>query len=91
MPGMSGEDLLERVKIDRPEQARRFVFMTGIGFGSDVERLVSEHGVKVLEKPFPMDVGLRAIASAMADRGPTDPHPGDVAAPPGEPSVTRSA
>ena len=52
MPGMSGEDLYERVRASNPEQARDFIFMSGMGFVPEVERFLAATGRPVLHKPF---------------------------------------
>lgn len=65
MPGMSGEGLYERVvEMDR-DQAERFIFMTGVGFGAGIERFLSETGRPVLEKPFAREAVLRAIEKVL--------------------------
>jgi signal transduction histidine kinase/CheY-like chemotaxis protein len=62
MPGMGGEVLYARVLEQDPAQAGCFIFMTGVGFGADVERFLKESGRPVLEKPFPAEAALEAIA-----------------------------
>jgi PAS domain S-box-containing protein len=68
MPGMSGDALYARVRDKDEAQARAFVFMTGVGFGADVERLVAESGRPVLEKPFSGESALSEIARALRKR-----------------------
>ena len=65
MPGMSGEDLYRHVERANPEQARRFLFMTGVGFGADIERFLVEANATMLEKPFPIERALSAIANVI--------------------------
>jgi PAS domain S-box-containing protein len=62
MPGLSGEAVYQRVALRDPEQAARFVFMTGVGFGADTRRFLEAVGLPVLEKPFALDEALRAIS-----------------------------
>jgi FixJ family two-component response regulator len=62
MPGLTGEALYQRVRAEDAAQAEAFVFMTGVGFGADVKRLMAASGRPVLEKPFPAGVALDAIA-----------------------------
>jgi PAS domain S-box-containing protein len=69
MPGLSGEALYARVLEQDPEQAEGFVFMTGVGFGAEVERFLGESGRPVLEKPFPATQALEAIARVRKRRG----------------------
>jgi len=62
MPGMSGDAFYTRVAEARPALARGFIFMTGVGFGTDVERFLEESGRPLLEKPFSTQDALEAIA-----------------------------
>jgi PAS domain S-box-containing protein len=62
MPGMSGEGLYGRVLEQDEAQARTFIFMTGVGFGADVEKFLRESGRPVLEKPFLASEALETIA-----------------------------
>lgn len=64
MPGLSGEAVYQRVALRDPEQAARFVFMTGVGFGAESKRFLEAVKVPVLEKPFTLDEALRAISRA---------------------------
>ncbi|MDI1449132.1 ATP-binding protein [Polyangium sp. 6x1] len=69
MPGMSGEAFYEKVCASRPDVAKRFVFMTGVGFGADVERFLSESGRPVLEKPFSAEDALTVIQKVVTRHG----------------------
>ncbi|MDI1483130.1 ATP-binding protein [Polyangium sp. y55x31] len=69
MPGMSGEAFYEKVAADKPEVAKRFVFMTGVGFGADVERFLAESGRPVLEKPFSAEDALAVIQKVVTRHG----------------------
>jgi PAS domain S-box-containing protein len=69
MPGMGGEALYARLAAERPDQAEAFVFMTGVGFGAEVERFLADSGRPVLEKPFLADDALAAIARVLKRRG----------------------
>ncbi len=66
MPGMSGEALYTRVEQIDPDHARRFIFMTGVGFGADVERFLAAAGRPVLEKPFSANAALDAIVKVVS-------------------------
>jgi len=69
MPTMGGEDLYRRVAdLDR-EQARRFVFMTGIGFDPEFEKFLAQVGAPLLEKPFPIRKAQRIIGELVGLRG----------------------
>jgi PAS domain S-box-containing protein len=69
MPNLSGEGLFARVLEHDPAQAQAFVFMTGVGFGADVERFLTESGRPLLEKSFPAEDALVAIARVVKRRG----------------------
>jgi len=62
MPGMSGEALYARVREKDGHQAEGFVFMTGVGFGADVEAFLEASGRPMLEKPFSASRALETIA-----------------------------
>ena len=69
MPGVSGESLYRRVCELDPAQAERFLFMTGVGFGTEVERFLTASGRPVLEKPFTTERVLREIARVVQLQG----------------------
>jgi signal transduction histidine kinase len=69
MPGMSGDGLYEMVRRDRPGVAVRFVFMTGVGFGAEFERFLSESGRPILEKPFSVEDALGIIRKVVSKHG----------------------
>lgn len=69
MPGMSGDGLFEMVRRDRPGVAVRFVFMTGVGFGAEFERFLSESGRPILEKPFSVEDALGIIRKVVSKHG----------------------
>lgn len=68
MPGMSGEALYDEVQSYDAAQARGFIFMTGVGFGADVERFLRDSGRPVLEKPFATDDALEQIRKILSKR-----------------------
>jgi PAS domain S-box-containing protein len=68
MPDISGEALYAKVLEQDPAQAACFVFMTGVGFGADVEKFLTASGRPVLEKPFPADAALEEIARVVNRR-----------------------
>src|SRR5205807_261734 len=41
MPGTSGEALYSEIALRDPGQAERFIFMTGVGFGGEVEQFLA--------------------------------------------------
>ncbi|NUP12157.1 MAG: response regulator [Polyangiaceae bacterium] len=66
MPAMSGEELYRAVASRDPEQARRFIFMTGVGFSPELQSFLAEVGAPMLEKPFPLRRALGIIAQHVA-------------------------
>ena len=68
MPGMSGEALYAKVLAQAPHAAEGFVFMTGVGFGADVERFLAASARPVLEKPFAAALALETIARVLKRR-----------------------
>jgi PAS domain S-box-containing protein len=66
MPGMSGEALYAKVRAENEAVACGFIFMTGVGFGADVERFLASAGRPVLEKPFRVEDALEVIAKVIA-------------------------
>jgi PAS domain S-box-containing protein len=52
MPGISGQELYDRLKRDRPALAKKFIFATGDSGAPDVVDFLTSVGVPVLEKPF---------------------------------------
>ncbi len=68
MPGMSGEALYRAVVERDPSMREAFIFMTGVGFGADVERFLAAAGRPVLEKPFTADGALDAILRVLNRR-----------------------
>jgi PAS domain S-box-containing protein len=77
MPGMSGEIFFARMRETDPALAARFIFMTGVGFGADVERFLASAGRPLLEKPFSAEAALECIAEVVtANRGEGKPSDG---------------
>lgn len=52
MPSMSGLELHRQLKGERPELARRFVFITGGGYSPRVQQQLESTGLGLLEKPL---------------------------------------
>jgi signal transduction histidine kinase len=55
MPDMNGSSVYEAVQRDRPELAKRFVFMTGGAFTDRAREFLAQHQGAHLEKPFNID------------------------------------
>ncbi len=72
MPTLGGEELYRRVVEAVPEMRRRFVFMTGVGFGPELEGFLDEVRAPLLEKPFPIVRALEVIADVHAGAASSD-------------------
>ena len=66
MPGMSGRELLERLRRDRPDLVPRIVFSTGDPFAPDTAALLKESGVPTVTKPFDFAMLERVIREVAA-------------------------
>ena len=69
MPSISGAEVFETLLAQRPEQARKFVFMTGGALSPGAEALVARAQVRHITKPFTI-TELRAIADAAVEAAP---------------------
>jgi PAS domain S-box-containing protein len=52
MPGMSGVDLFTRLSAERPDLARKLVFMTGGAVTAAAAALLEDRTIRCLDKPF---------------------------------------
>jgi PAS domain S-box-containing protein len=66
MPGMNADELYRRIESERPDIARKFVFMSGGALGSDLESAFDHLPNGRLAKPFKLDQVLSVIASFYA-------------------------
>jgi PAS domain S-box-containing protein len=66
MPGMTGIDLHERVVREKPERARRFVFMTGGTYTARARDYLERLPNTRLGKPFPVRELVAAIEEVVA-------------------------
>jgi PAS domain S-box-containing protein len=64
MPHISGVDLFESVASSNPEQARRFVFMTGGAFTVRTQQFLATTTNPYLLKPFSAEM-IRSVAAAV--------------------------
>ena len=64
MPEVSGMEVYRRVFEQRPENASRFVFMTGGAFTPEAREFLKETPLFCLEKPFE----LRQIRDLVRER-----------------------
>lgn len=61
MPGMSGREFLERLRVERPELAARLIFTTGDALEGDTAALIQESRAPTLSKPFDLNSLERLI------------------------------
>lgn len=61
MPGLSGQQLYERLLQIQPQSARRMIFMTGDVLSERTERYLHEHEKICLTKPFSLEDFERAV------------------------------
>jgi PAS domain S-box-containing protein len=73
MPELSGDALYVQVCARYPRYRNAFIFMTGIGFGTDLGRLQELYHRPILEKPFPLERLLETIAGVEAQPPPSSP------------------
>jgi CheY-like chemotaxis protein len=67
MPGMTGIDLHERLRVEHPELAARMVFVTGAGFTGEMRDFFMRVDNELVEKPFDPRA-LRALVQKFVDR-----------------------
>jgi PAS domain S-box-containing protein len=68
MPGISGQELFNRLLPDRPALAKKFIFATGDAGAPDVADFLAKVGVPVLEKPFELKA-LEVVAQQVREEG----------------------
>lgn len=62
MPIMTGMELFERFKAERPELAERFLFTTGGAWSDASRRFIAKHADRIVTKPFHRERLEQAIA-----------------------------
>lgn len=65
MPGLSGSQLYDRLLIDDPRAAERFLFMTGDVMGDNFQEFLKETRKQCLTKPFSLTQLRTTVAGAM--------------------------
>jgi PAS domain S-box-containing protein len=68
MPGISGMDLFEWLQDEKPELARRVVFITGGAFTPEAEEHLRRGERPVLAKPFEPQELVRVVEEVMRER-----------------------
>ena len=69
MPGVSGVEAYEALVARRPDLAPRLVLMSGDVLDPALEAFATEHGVRLLAKPFELDTLDGTIRAVMAATG----------------------
>jgi CheY-like chemotaxis protein len=69
MPGMTGVDLHARVAREKPERARRFVFITGGTYTARAREYLERAANPRLDKPFDVTTLLAAIERVVVAEG----------------------
>jgi DNA-binding NtrC family response regulator len=67
MPDVTGMDLHGALVVERPDMARRLVFLTGGAFTDRAREFVDRVGARVLEKPVDAKALRAAVAQVAAD------------------------
>jgi two-component system NtrC family sensor kinase len=67
MPGLSGSQLYERLQIDDPKLADRFLFMTGDIMGDNFQEFLKESRKQCLTKPFSLTQLRTTVAGAIPE------------------------
>jgi PAS domain S-box-containing protein len=66
MAGMSGTEFYEAAIESRPGLARRVVFMSGDVLNPDLRGFATQHGIRLLAKPFDIDAAIRVVREVLA-------------------------
>jgi PAS domain S-box-containing protein len=66
MAGMSGTEFYEAAIKSRPGLARRVVFMSGDVLNPDLRGFATQHGIRLLAKPFDIDAVIRVVREVLA-------------------------
>jgi len=75
MPGMSGDEFVERLKRERPELVARTIFSTGDAFARDTAAFLETAGVPLVTKPFDFATLERLIRDVAARVAAVAPQP----------------
>jgi len=68
MPGLSGNELYERVLAQRPELANQFVFISGGAFTDRAREFLATTPLPQVQKPFTRKALVEAIESSLAQK-----------------------
>jgi PAS domain S-box-containing protein len=73
MPELSGIQLYQRLRRERPEVTDRMLFMSGGAFGEEAEAFVHQMGTRVFEKPWDLPVVSRRLREVAETTRPAAP------------------
>ena len=63
LPFMGGQNFYEEIRIENPEAARRFIFVTGYASDQEISSQLEATGQPVIGKPFGFDDLVQAVRS----------------------------
>ena len=66
MPNLSGQQLFERVSVEHPEMARRFVFATGDLAREETMQFLEQVPNRILYKPLEVETLRRVLTQVIA-------------------------
>jgi signal transduction histidine kinase/ActR/RegA family two-component response regulator len=69
MPGMDGRTFFERLRVVKPEMAKRVVFATGDAASDSTARFLDDAGTPVLGKPYNLLALIEAVSRIAATGG----------------------
>jgi DNA-binding response OmpR family regulator len=61
LPGITGIQLYEKLKVDKPELSLRTIFITGDTMNADIQIFLKESGMPCLVKPFAPEELVKAV------------------------------
>jgi DNA-binding response OmpR family regulator len=66
MPRLRGDEFYLKAREIRPDLADRFIFITGFSTDPKIHEFLTQHEVKYLVKPFPVEGLIRCVKEALA-------------------------
>jgi len=61
LPKMDGRTLYEKIRSEKPECSKRFIFLTGSAFNNELDQFFKKHSIPNLKKPFTKESLLALI------------------------------
>ena len=68
MPRLRGDEFYLKAKAIRPSLADRFIFITGFATDSTIALFLTQHHLKYLVKPFPVQGLIKCVKQLMTER-----------------------